>query len=204
MIGLIWEKQKDNITTFLFKNFVSLVYPCPTKRQLWSFIASVFNPLGLIKPFVFCLKILFQMVCREKFVWNDILSEECLKKWHLTLNGVKQAHDTEISRWYGDFKGAVKVELHGFLDASVSGYGCCIYIRYCYNNYWYIISFVFLQSRISPIKTQTIPRLELKANLLLAKSMRNIYESLIPIIPMNLLWYWSDSAIALSWIKNIS
>ena len=34
--------------------------------------------------------------------------------------------------------------------------------------------------------------------------MRNIYESLIPTIPMNLLWYWSDSAIALSWIKNIS
>ena len=34
--------------------------------------------------------------------------------------------------------------------------------------------------------------------------MKNIYESLIPIIPINLLCYWSDSTIALSWIKNTS
>ena len=32
--------------------------------------------------------------------------------------------------------------------------------------------------------------------------MKNIYESLISIIPINLLCYWSDSIIALSWIKN--
>ena len=36
----------------------------------------------------------------------------------------------EISGWYGDFKGDDKVELHGFSDA---GYGCCIYIIYCYS-----------------------------------------------------------------------
>ena len=34
--------------------------------------------------------------------------------------------------------------------------------------------------------------------------MKNIYESLIPIIPINLLCYWSDSTIASSWIKNTS
>ena len=93
------------------------------------------------------------------------------------FNDVKQAQDIEISRWYGE------VELHGFSDASVSGYGCCIYIQYCYNDYSYRTSFVLLQSRIAPVKTQTIPRLELKATLLLAKSMKNIYKSLIPIIP---------------------
>ena len=62
------------------------------------------------------------MVCREKLGWNDILSEECLKEWRLISNDVKQVQDIEISHWYGDFKGAVEVELHGFLDASVSGY----------------------------------------------------------------------------------
>ena len=62
------------------------------------------------------------MVCREKLGWNDILSEECLKEWCLISNDVKQVQDIEISHWYGDFKGAAEVELHGFLDASVSGY----------------------------------------------------------------------------------
>ena len=62
----------------------------------------------------------------------------------------------------------------------------------------------FSQSRIAPIKSQTIPHLELRAILLLAKSMKNIYKGLITIIPMNLLCYWSDSTIALSWVKNTS
>ena len=75
-------------------------------------------------------------------------------------------------------------------------------IRYCCNDYSYTTSLVFSQSRTAPIKTETIPRLELQATLLLAKSVKNIYESLIPIIPINLLCYWSDSTIALSWIKN--
>ena len=39
----------------------------------------------------------------------------------------------EINGWYGDFKGDDEVELHGFSAATISGYGCCIYIRYCYS-----------------------------------------------------------------------
>ena len=69
-----------------------------TKRQLLSFIASIYVPLGLINPFIFRLKVLFQMVCRQKLGWNDILNEECLREWRLISNDVKQAQDIEISR----------------------------------------------------------------------------------------------------------
>ena len=51
VLGLIWEKQK--YITFSFKDCVALIRPCPTERQLLSFIASVYDPLGLINPFVF-------------------------------------------------------------------------------------------------------------------------------------------------------
>ena len=40
---------------------------------------------------------------------------------------------------------------------------------------------------IAPIKTQNIPRLELQTTLSITKSMKNIHESLIPIIPITLL-----------------
>ena len=60
------------------------------KNQLLSFIAPVYDSLGLINPFVFRLKVLFQMVCKEKLGWNDILSEEYLKEWRLISNDVKQ------------------------------------------------------------------------------------------------------------------
>ena len=188
VLGLIWDKHKDNLT-FAFQNLLALICPCPTKTQLLSFIASINDALGLVNPFIFRLTILFQMVLREKLGWNDILNEECLKEWRLISNDVKQAKDIEIYRWYGDFKGTVEVALHDFAGASVSGYGCCMYIRYCYNNYSYHTSLVFSQSRIAPIKSQAIPCLKLQATLLLAKSMKNICESLIPIIPINLLCY---------------
>ena len=32
VLGLMWEKQKDNFT-FSFKNLVALIYPCPTKNN---------------------------------------------------------------------------------------------------------------------------------------------------------------------------
>ena len=95
--------------------------------------------------------------------------------------------------------------MHGFLNASVLGYDCCIYVRYCYNNYSCTTSLVFWQSRITPIKTQDVPRLELQATLLLAKSMKNIYDCRVSEIrklsnPLN--WHhinsWSNPVDILS------
>ena len=54
------------------------------------------------------------------------------------------------------------------------------------------------------MRTQSIPRLELQVTLLLAKSIKNIYDSLIPIILINLLCYLSDSTMALSCIESTS
>ena len=64
------------------------------------------------------------MMCREKLGWNDILSEERLKEWRLISNDVKQAQDIEINRWYGDFKAAVKVELHVFVFFCFFWFNC--------------------------------------------------------------------------------
>ena len=46
-------------------NSVVLICPCPTKRQLLSFIVSIYDPLGLINPFTFRLKVLFHDVQRK-------------------------------------------------------------------------------------------------------------------------------------------
>ena len=45
VLGLIRDKHKDNIT-FTFQNLVALIFPCPAKRQLLSFIASIYDRLG--------------------------------------------------------------------------------------------------------------------------------------------------------------
>ena len=118
-----------------------------------------------------------------------------MKEWHLISNNVKQVHDIEVRRWYGDFKGALKLSCmvsrtlvyHVTVAAYISGVVTIIATTH----------FLFFGNLELHQLNQSIPHLELLATLLLAKSMKNIYESLIPS-------YWSDSTIALSWIKNNS
>ena len=52
-----------------------------------------------------------------------------------------------------NFKIAVEVELHDFSDASASGYGRCIYMRYCDKIYSNRICLAFSQCRIAQVKT---------------------------------------------------
>jgi len=55
---------------------------------------------------------------------------------------------------------------------------------------------------MAPMKTLTIPRLELCASVLLARwmaSISRIYDSMLAIYGM---YAWSDSQVALSWIMN--
>ena len=52
VLGLIWDKHKDNIT-FAFQNLVALICPCPTKGQLLSFIASIYDMLLVLLTHLF-------------------------------------------------------------------------------------------------------------------------------------------------------
>ena len=61
------------------------------------------------------------------------------------------------------------------------------------------MSLVTVQSRVSPISRPTIPRLELQAAVL-SKCIKNVTESLS--INVDSTYLWSDSTIALCWLKN--
>ena len=64
--------------------------------------------------------------------------------------------------------------------------------------------FVVSKTRVAPLKTQTIPRLELLASLLLARLITNVAESLTPRYSLMPHVCFSDSQVALCWIKGIN
>jgi len=58
------------------------------------------------------------------------------------------------------------------------------------------------KTRVSPLKTQTIPRLELLSALLLARLMKTVTESLSTRLTLQLPRCFTDSQISLCWIKG--
>ena len=61
-----------------------------------------------------------------------------------------------------------KTELHAFSDASNKAYAAVIYMRSIYENGQSQVRFVASKTRVAPVKTQTIPRLELLGAVILA------------------------------------
>ena len=89
----------------------------PTKRNILSVIASVYDPIRYIQPIVIKLKLLFKEVCLLNVSWEDVISEQLLQKWMVIIESLRECIDFEIKKCYYiyDFNDPVEnFYLHGF------------------------------------------------------------------------------------------
>ena len=94
----------------------------------------------------------------------------------------------------------VSKQLHGFSDASEDAYSAVVYLRMIDSLGDVHISLVTSKTKVSPIKRQSIPRLELCGALLLARLLNHTREVLgIPLVDVHV---WTDSTIVLSWLTG--
>lgn len=94
------------------------------------------------------------------------------------------------------------LEMHGFSDASINAYCACIYIKSSDSKGNICSKLLCSKSRIAPIKSTTIPRLELCGALLWAQLMHKVNNILD--VKFDRISYWTDSTIVLAWIKTTS
>ncbi|XP_065667804.1 uncharacterized protein LOC136088076 [Hydra vulgaris] len=80
VLGFSWDKQKD-ILIFYFKDLMKMAVDIPKKKEVLKFVASIYDPLGLINPVVVKLKVLFQNLSVSKMSWEDYLDGENLTEW---------------------------------------------------------------------------------------------------------------------------
>ena len=94
------------------------------------------------------------------------------------------------------------VEIHHFADASEKRYGTASYLRLVDVSGRIECVFLGSKSRLPPIKSVTIPRLELSAAALAVKINHSIVRALK--ISVDRVFFWTDSTAVLKYSKNVS
>ncbi|GFU09777.1 DUF1758 domain-containing protein [Trichonephila clavipes] len=194
-LGMLWDPKVDCLT---YKVKISDKVNF-TKRDVLSEIARLYDPLGLIGPIVTKAKILIQELWKIKLDWSEQLPPDAMEEWMNFYQKLAKVNNFKIPRCIL-LPATIRIEIHGFSDASERAYAAVVYIK-CFNESGQSQTRLLCsKSRVAPLKTLTIPRLELSAALLLSRLVKKV----VPILqlPINKIWMWTDSTIALAWIKT--
>lgn len=166
-----WDVSQDCFS-FGGLNIKTLIEVASTKRAVLSFIAKLFDPLGLISPFTMYVKVLFQDVWRKGIERDEVLPDDLLHNFQRWLTSMYVFQTWNVQRCYFlgvSWKFMTGVKLHAYGDASEKGYGACVYLRLVQPTGKCKASFVMARGRVAPIKSISLPRLELLAALLCAR-----------------------------------
>lgn len=196
-LGLFWDAVTD---CFVYKVHLPEHNNKITKRYILSNIARLFDPLGLLGPVIVVAKLLMQLLWKQKINWDDDLSIEIKNKWLNYINDLKKVNNISVPRWLQCDDETREVEIHGFSDASCVAYGACIYMTCTASDGDRTSRLVCAKSRVAPLKSLSIPRLELCAAVLLSKLIKKIVPSLR--LKIDRIFLWTDSKVVLSWIAS--
>jgi hypothetical protein len=95
----------------------------------------------------------------------------------------------------------LKIQLHGFSDASKRAYGALVYMRSVYEDGHIDVRLISSKTKVAPIKQQSIPRLELLGATILVRLV-NTVKNALPFAKEIEIVYWTDSLTTLFWIKS--
>ncbi|XP_067209942.1 uncharacterized protein [Linepithema humile] len=152
-----------------------------TKRNVLSNVAQVFDPLGLLAPLLMNGKIIMRQLWTLKIDWDEPLPPDKDEAWQFYYNSLSKLNELRIPRNAVSHNRSNQFDIFGFGDTSEKAYGACLYA-------------------VAPLKTISVPRLELEAALLLAKLYNVVKKAYGERVRQENLW--SDSTIVLGWIET--
>ncbi|XP_028408200.1 uncharacterized protein LOC114530778 [Dendronephthya gigantea] len=196
-LGIQWCAESDS---FQFP-IVLEAKPC-TRRGILSTVSSIFDPIRFVDPLLLEGKSILQALCRQSIGWDDAVPDEAKSRWEEWKLDLVRMKGFSIPRCYKplDFGRVVRTELHHFSDASVVGYGQCSYLRFIDECDLIHCAFVMGKSRVAPLKSVTIPRLELTAAVCSVRVSVQLRHELDLEIDQEI--FWTDSKVVLGYIAN--
>lgn len=195
-LGTQWSAESDE---FCFK-IVIKERPL-TRRGILSTVSSIYDPLGLLSPVILPAKFILQELCRLKLGWDDKIPDEYESVWLRWLKDLPELSQLSIPRCYKPPDFLVKSnELHHFSDASESGYGSVSYLRQVSYDERIHCSLVLGKARVTPLKSISIPRLELTAATVSARIDSMLQKELD--LPLESSTFWTDSTAVIRYVEN--
>ena len=96
-----------------------------TRRCIWSFVSSMFDPLGLVSPVLVTGKLLFQEATRLKIPWDEEVPTDLCNGWKCWLGTLLHLSELRIPRCLkpDNYDDAV-LELHHF-RRKIDACSCC-------------------------------------------------------------------------------
>ncbi|XP_058811177.1 uncharacterized protein LOC131676067 [Topomyia yanbarensis] len=200
-LGLIWMPHMD---VFRFKFQTTPLVPDDqlTKRKVLLIIATLFDPLGLIGAVITRAKIFMQLLWRledekgAQLSWDSPLPTNVSDEWIRFHQQIPLLNNLYIERLVMLEK-PKSTQIHIFSDASEKAYGACAYVRTEDSLGRIKVALLSSKSRVSPLKTQSIPRLELCGALLAAELYSKVRKSIR--CPAD-VFFWTDSSTVLRWL----
>ncbi|XP_017464969.1 PREDICTED: uncharacterized protein LOC108358258 [Rhagoletis zephyria] len=195
-LGLVWNTAEDYLTFV-----VNLKKPPAilTKRTFLSDASTLFDPLGLLAPATIRSKMWFQEIWRNNVGWDDVIPDSTAMKWLAHRSELQLLSNLKVTRWIGSGATGSLTELHIFADASERAYAAVMYARTLQPDGRVTVALISSKSKVAPLKTTTLPRLELCAAHLAAKLVQSVLHSWDDLrYP---LYAWTDSTITLAWIQ---
>ena len=198
-LGVKWNPNPDH-----FSFIAKLDEKTPsTKREILSEVTRLFDPLGWLSPTTIQFKSFVQLLWMDRFGWDEALSK-CLQQQYSRLRvQLTELETITLPRKVVSISPASSdIELHVFCDASTTAYAALVYIRQSFDGTVHT-RMLTAKTRVAPIRSLCVPRLELCAALLGANLVEAISSSLNDQrFPTPKVYAWTDSTVTLAWLQD--
>lgn len=195
VLGLQWHPYSDCFS-----------YQCRTsetictKRSVLSELSKHFDPLGLLCPVILSAKCIMQQIWKASFDWDTPLPPPISESWEQLRLELPELSKISLPRRVL-VDTITRCELHGFSDSSMIGYGAVVFLRVETLDS-ISVSLLCAKSRVAPLKTISLPKLELTAAKLLSDLISFVTDTYSDELAFDEIFAWTDSQIVLDWLKS--
>ena len=202
ILGITWLPEED---VFTFKANPPEENFQLTKRNFLKRIATLFDPVGFLAPFIIRAKVMMQEMWVAGLEWDELCPRELVHKSQEWFSELEELPTIKVTRCvrFGPEQVVLSETLHTFVDTSQNAYAAVVYLKVSYESGSVSSQLVAAKTRVAPLAATSIPRLELMAAILglrLTESVSRVYSG-----GLSQALFWSDSMMnVLWWIRGRS